>query len=307
MKVWKITENSIIQQERPIPEPERGQELIKVEAIGINRADLLQMHGHYPSPDGSTIPGLEISGTIVNSNKRVSAILTSGGYSEYVCVPKGQMLSIPKNYSKIEAAAFPEALLTSYLNIFQLGKLKKSESVLIHGASSGIGSYAMQLCKAYGAKVFGSVGSIDKMSKVHDLKHDFMFNYNDSWAESVKELGGADMILDILGACALGNNLKSLKKGGKLISIAVMSGAQSNINLASVLMKNLTIIGSTLRSLTTPQKTSLIKNAQKAMYPLIEKNDIRPVIDSTYSFNQVPKALERMASRDHYGKIVIRV
>jgi len=307
MKVWQICENGITQKTAAIPIPERGQELIKVSNIGINRADLLQMHGHYPSPDGSKIPGLEISGTIVNSDKKVSAILTSGGYSEYVCVPRECILPIPESYSNIEAAAFPEALLTAYLNIFKLGKLKANKSVLIHGASSGIGSYAMQLCKAYGAKVFGSVGSIDKMSLVRELKHDFMFNYNSEWSSAVKDLGGADIIIDILGACSLEKNLKVLNKDGKLISIAVMSGAESKINLASVLMKNISIIGSTLRSQTNAQKGALIKQAQKRLYPLIVKNNIRPIIDSTFDFDDVPLALERLASRNHYGKIVIKV
>jgi NADPH2:quinone reductase len=305
MRQWKIVDKKLVLSHTDIPTQKPNHKVIKVTAIGVNRADTLQVQGLYPSPDNSSIPGLEVSGML--NGKEVCALITSGGYAEYVSVPENQVLPIPKTYNVIEAAALPEALITCYLNIFKIAKLQSSNSILIHGATSGIGSFAIKLCKAFGAKVYGSVGNDDKITKCSSLGADYIFNYNNDWVDDLKRRGGADIILDILGGSNLEKNVSALNKNGKLISIAVMTWAISNINLASVLMKNLTIIGSTLRSQSPEQKSDLIKNAITELYSLIETNNIKPIVDSVYNFEDAPKAIAHLESRKHFGKVVIKI
>lgn len=305
MRQWKIADKKLVLSQAEIPAPKDGYGIIKVKAIGVNRADALQIQGLYPSPDNSAVPGLEVSGTL--DGKEVCALITSGGYAEYVSVPRNQILPIPQTYNLIESAALPEALITCYLNIFKIAKLRASNTILIHGATSGIGSFAIKLCKAFGAKVYSSVGSDDKIARSASLGADHIFNYNSDWVNDLKQRGGVDIVLDILGGSNFEKNISVLNKKGKLVSIAVMIGANVSINLASVLMKNLTIVGSTLRSQTTSQKSSLISNSIKKLYMKMVEHDIKPIIDSVYSFEDAPKAIERLESREHFGKVVIEI
>ena len=305
MRQWKIIDKKLVLSHSEIPTPKEGHRIIKVNAIGVNRADALQIQGLYPSPDNSNVPGLEVSGTL--NGKEVCALITSGGYAEYINVPSNQIFPIPKTYNSIEAAALPEALITCYLNIFKIAKFRAGNTILIHGATSGIGNFAIKLCTAFGAKVYGSVGSAEKIEKCSSLGADYIFNYNTDWANDLKQRGGVDIVLDILGGNNFEKNISALNKNGKLISIAVMTGAQANINLASVLMKNLTIIGSTLRSQSPEQKADLIKNATAELYSLIETKNIKPIIDSVYNFEDAPQAIAHLESRNHFGKIVIKV
>ncbi len=305
MRQWEIVDKKLVLSHAQIPTPKAGYKLIKVKAIGVNRADALQIQGLYPSPDKSNIPGLEVSG--IFDGKEVCALLTSGGYAEYVSVPENLIFPIPKTYNLIESAALPEALITCYLNIFKIAKLRAGNTVLIHGATSGIGSFAIKLCKTFGAKVYASVGSDDKIKKCELLGADHIFNYNNDWVSDLKQRGGVDIILDILGGSNFEKNISVSNKKGKIISIAVMTGANAHINLASVLMKNLTIVGSTLRSQTISQKTSLIVKSTEKLYSKLIERDIKPIIDTVYNFEDAPKAIERLESRKHFGKIVIEV
>jgi putative PIG3 family NAD(P)H quinone oxidoreductase len=307
MLSWIIENEELKLVETPIPEKSDGYEIIKVSAIGINRADLLQLEGMYPSPDGSNSPGLEVSGTIMGTNNKVCALLPSGGYSEYVRVLKDHILPFPKGYSDLEAAALPEALITCYFNIFENAGLKPQHSIIIHGATSGIGSFAIKICKAYGATVYGSVGTTDKIELCKNLPADFIFNYHTEWPPVIKDKGGVDIIFDILGGGNFEKNISALKKNGRMISIAVMTGASAHINLASVLMKNLSIMGSTLRSQTAEKKAELTQSAVHHLYPLIESEKVKPVIDSEFPFADAPMALERLKSRNHFGKLVLKV
>ncbi len=305
MRQWKIVDKKLVLSQVEMPEPKAGYGIIKVKAIGVNRADALQIRGLYPSPDNSAVPGLEVSGTL--DGKEVCALITSGGYAEYVSVPRNQILPIPQTYNLIESAALPEALITCYLNIFKIAKFRANKTILIHGATSGIGSFAIKICKVFGAKVYSSVGSEDKIVRCASLGADHIFNYNSDWVNDLKQRGGVDIVLDILGGSNFEKNISVLNKKGKLISIAVMTGANANLNLASVLMKNITIVGSTLRSQTNTQKSSLILNSIKKLYMKLVEHNIKPIIDSVYSFEDAPKAIERLESREHFGKIVIEI
>ncbi len=307
MRHWQIIDNKLELKTTEIPKAKRSYALIKVSAIGINRADTLQIKGLYPSPDGSVVPGLEVSGTIVGTDKKVCALLTSDGFAEYVRVPEQHVLPIPSSYNLVEAAALPEALITTFLNIFCLGKLKQGEYVLIHGATSGIGSFAVKLCKAYGANVFSSVGSDEKIEICGNLGADSIFNYTGDWVDNIKRIGGVDLLLDILGGDYFDKNISVMNKNGRIITIAVMDSAKAQVNAASILMKNLIIQGSTLRSKSKDKKATLIRQAIRNLHPLIERNMIKPEIDSVHSFVDLPKAIERLESRKHFGKIVVTV
>jgi NADPH:quinone reductase-like Zn-dependent oxidoreductase len=269
----------------------------------------LQLDGLYPAYDNTHVPGLEVSGIRMDTKEPVCALLSSQGYSEYVCVPEGQILPLPKGFDYVKAAALPEALVTCWLNLYELGRLEKADSVLIHGGSSGIGSFAIQVCKVFEKKVIATVGDDRKKLFCERLGVDLVANYSDEdFAKKTKALyGGVDLILDILGGKHLNANLSALKPNGTIVSIAVMAGSQAEINLASVLMKNITIIGSTLRSKTVAEKTRLIRAGCKKLYPYIESGKIAPIIDSVFKFMDFQKAFDKMRSREHCGKIVLTI
>ncbi len=305
MKCWSVANNQLELIQAKIPTPRSGYHIVKVKAFGVNRADLLQLQGIYPSPDKSTVLGMEVSGEIVETGEEICALVSSGAYAEYVLVPQNQIIPIPKNYNSIEAAALPEALITVGLNLFKIAKITSGKTVLIHGATSGIGNFAIKLARAVGARVYSSVGSDDKIEKCTEAE--FTFNYKSDWVDEIKSRGGVDVILDILGGEHMEKNISALNPKGTIVSIAVMDGSKANINLASVLMKNLTIVGSTLRSKTNSQKAQLIKYTIDKLLPILESKRIKPTIDSVYDFNDTPKALDRMISRKHVGKIVIEI
>ena len=288
-----------------IPKPNFDEVLLKVKAIGLNRADILQSEGLYPSPNISNVPGLEVSGDIEGNAVSVCALVASGGFSEYVLVKKRHIMPIPKNLDVIQAAALPEALITCWLNLFELGGIENAESVLIHGGSSGIGTFAIQIAKALNKKVYSSVGSDDKIEKCKELGADGVFNYHKDYVQMIKGNGGVDIILDILGGEYFSKNLSCLNQSGKLILITIMDGSNSIANLAAILMKNLQIFGSTLRSKPTDEKAMLVDSVIKNLYPYIENGKIVPQIDSIYKFEDFEQALNRMRSRKHFGKIII--
>lgn len=299
--------NEVVIKSVDIPKAGEDEILLRVNAIGLNQADLLQSEGLYQMPNGLNVPGLEISGTDPQTNQSYCALLNGGGFSEYVLVNKKNLMPIPNNLNVIDAASIPEALITCWLNLFALGDIKNAESLLIHGGSSGIGTYAIQIAKAFNKTVFSSVGLDAKLNKCKALGADYVFNYNDNYVTLIKDYNGVDVVLDILGGESFAKNLRCLKQNGRLILLAVMTGTTSTINLSSILLKNLKIIGSTLRSKSIEEKASLIKSVIKELYPLIENGKIKPQIDSIFKFDDFKEAFNRMKSRNHFGKILITI
>ncbi|MSQ70005.1 MAG: NAD(P)H-quinone oxidoreductase [Betaproteobacteria bacterium] len=307
--------------ERPVPLPGENEVLIKVAAAGVNRPDVEQRKGNYPPPKGaSDIPGLEIAGTVVALGKgvaafregdAVTALVTGGGYAEYCVAPVPQCLPVPKGLSMAEAAALPETFFTVWHNVFDRVKLKSGESILIHGGSSGIGTTAIQLAKAFGARVFTTAGSDDKCAACLKLGADRVINYKtEDFAEIVKaetEGKGVNVILDMVGASYLAKNMASLAIEGRMSLIALLGGRESNINLGLMLMKRLTITGSALRPRSVAEKGEMANSLREKVWPLIEAGRVKPVIDSIMPLGDAAKAHALMESSTHIGKIVLAI
>ena len=278
------------------------------------------MAGNYPPPPGaSDIPGLEVSGTITALGSRVTefrigdpvcALLSGGGYAEYAAAPVGQLLPIPKNLTYVEAAGLPETFYTVWMNLFDKGRLKKGDSVLIHAGASGIGTTAIMLCNALGIDVIATAGSARKREACVKLGARVALDYKEEhWGKTVKSLTGGrgvTLVLDVLGGSAISQNLQSLAFGGKMITIAVLQGSQAQVNFASVLMKNLTIMGSTLRSQSGATKGRIGKKLQQHVWPLLEQGQIKPVIDRVFPLEKAAEAHAYMQSNEHIGKIILQ-
>lgn len=301
--------------ERPVPEPEKGEVLIRVHAAGINRPDILQRQGHYPPPEGaSDIPGLEVAGIIVQSRSplwkkgdRVCALLSGGGYAEYAAAPAGQCLPIPENLSMTEAAALPETIFTVWNNVFERGRLQKGEILLVHGGTSGIGTTAIQMARAHGAKVIVTAGSDEKCAACLELGADVAINYKTQ--DFAAELAGTpvDVVLDMVGGDYVPKNLSLLREGGRHVSIAFLRGPKAEIDIRTVMQKRLTLTGSTLRPRPVEEKAALCNTIKKQVWPLVETGEIRPVIFRTFPLAEAVKAHEAMEKGDHIGKIVLQI
>jgi NADPH2:quinone reductase len=308
MKRLAIHDNKLELETGEMPvKTKANQVLVKVHAVGLNRADLLQTQGLYPSPDNSNVPGLELSGIRTDTGDAICALVSSGAFAEYIYLDPMQFLTVPQGLDLTAAAALPEALITCWLNLVELGGMAQGKNILIHGGSSGIGSFAIQLAKAYSCRVYATVGNSSKFDFCHMMGADQVFDYNqDVFVKEIKEQGGVDIVLDILAGEHLNQSISCLKTGGRLMLIAVMSGSEARVNAAAVLMKNLSIIGSTLRSKTIEQKHALIENAIKHVYPLIEAKKIKPAIDLIYNIEDFREAFARIQSRQHQGKILMQ-
>ena len=307
--------------ELPIPSPNGDQVLIKVAAAGINRPDLMQREGVYPPPAGtSPIMGLEVAGTVLEVGSQVSdfkigdkvcALVTGGGYAEYCLASANCCLPIPKSLSFTEAAALPETFFTVWSNVFDRGRLSPGESLLIHGGGSGIGVTAIQMAKALGNTVYVTAGSDDKCQRCLELGADAAINYRQlNFVEKTKELTGGkgvDVVLDIVGGDYFPRNLKCLASEGRLVQIAIQNGTKSEINLWVVMAKRLTITGSTLRARDDAFKGQIAKQLREKVWPLLEAGVIKPVIDSTFPLAGAEKAHARMASNQHFGKIILEI
>lgn len=303
----------------PIPGP--GQLLIQVAAAGVNRPDILQRKGFYPAPKGhSDIPGLEVAGTVValgnntptfEIGQRVMALVNGGGYAEFAVADAGSTLPVPDALSDIEAAAIPETLFTVWHNIFERGGLKVGETLLIHGGTSGIGVTAIQLAKALGAKVIVTAGSPAKCAACLSLGADVAIDYRtQDFAEVVKSETagrGVDVILDMVGGDYIDRNIRSLADDGRLVNIAYQKGSKAEIDFMRVMLKRLTITGSTLRIRSTDVKASIARNASLAAFPLINAKKFRVIIDSTFDLAKAAAAHARMEAGDHIGKIVLTI
>lgn len=308
-------------QERPVPIPEKGEVLIKVFAAGINRPDVAQRKGNYPPPPGASpdIPGLEIAGIVEAVGKdslmwklgdKVCALITGGGYAEYCCVPEGQCLEIPGSLSFVEAASLPETFFTVWSNVFDRGKLKPGENLLVHGGSSGIGVTAIQMAKAWGATVYVTAGSEEKCSFCENLGAEKAINYKTKkFKEEIKKLtaSGVDVILDMIGGDYTPDNLDILAEEGRLVLINFMKGDETTIRLSQVMRKRLTITGSTLRARDSRFKTSVANNLQKIVWPWIKSGEVKPIVFQTFPLEKADEAHALMESSKHIGKIVLIV
>ncbi|QIC72980.1 NAD(P)H-quinone oxidoreductase [Acinetobacter indicus] len=303
-----------------IPTPATNEVLVKVHAFGLNRPDILQRQGLYPMPKGVTpVPGLEVAGEVVAVGEEVSkfkvgdkvcGLTNGGGYAEYCVVPESQTLTIPEGLSFVQAAAIPETFFTVWANVFQMGQAKAGETVLVHGGSSGIGTTALMLCNALGMKTFATVGSDEKVAAISHLTT--AINYKTQDFEQVineqTDNGGVDVILDIVGAPYLERNLNLLRRDGRLVYIAFLGGAKAkDVKLGPIMMKRLTITGSTMRARNTAEKAEIAQGLQDAVWPLLSKGECLPMIFKTFKFDQIQEAHAAMDTGDHIGKVVVEI
>ncbi|TWD48224.1 NADPH2:quinone reductase [Agrobacterium vitis] len=304
----------------PLPTARPGEVLVKVEAIGINRPDVAQRQGSYPPPkDASPIMGLEVAGTIVALGEgvrdfaigdKVCGLANGGGYAEYCVLPVGQTLPWPKGYDAIKAAAVPETFFTVWANLFQMAGVTEGETVLIHGGTSGIGTTAIQLAKAFGADVFTTAGSAEKCAACEKLGAKRAINYKtEDFAAVIKaetDGKGVDIILDMIGAAYFEKNIASLAKDGCLSIIAFLGGAVAEkVNLGPIMVKRLTVTGSTMRPRTLEEKRAIRDDLLSEVWPLLEQGTVAPVIHAVLPFEQVAEAHRQMEESNHIGKIVL--
>ena len=303
-----------------VPVPASGEVLIRVHSAGVNRADLLQRKGHYPPPeDASPILGLEVSGTIQALGEdagdwqigdKVCALTHGGGYAEYAVAPIGQCLPVPTGFSKAEAAALPEALLTIWHNLFQRAKLQAGDKVLIHGGASGMGTMGIMMSHTLGAQVYTTAGTDEKCRALESRGARRAINYKkEDFEEVLTELGlnnGINIILDMVGGDYIQKNLNLAAPEGRIVNIAYMNGFKAEVNFAPLLMKRVTLTGSTLRAQTFAQKTVMVREIMQHVYPHLESGVIKPIIDSIYPLEQAEEAHARMLSGQHMGKIILK-
>ena len=303
-----------------IPEAKADEVLIKVHAFGINRPDILQRQGLYPMPPGVTqVPGLEVAGEVVavgaevtqfKLGDKVCGLTNGGGYAEYCVVPQSQTLHIPENVSFVEAAAIPETFFTVWANVFQMGKAKAGEVVLVHGGTSGIGTTALMLCKALGIKTFATVGSDEKVQAIANLTDAINYKTQDfeHLINEKTDNAGIDVILDMVGAPYLEKNLNLLRRDGRLVYIAFLGGAKAKeVKLGQIMMKRLTITGSTMRARNTAEKAEIAQGLQDHVAPLWAKGECLPMIYQTFEFDQIQAAHACMDTGEHVGKVVVKI
>jgi NADPH2:quinone reductase len=308
--------------EAPVPKPKAGEVLIAVAAAGINRADLLQRRGHYPPPAGaSPILGMEVSGTIAELGPEVDlrwkvgdavcALIPGGGYAEYCIAAAGCCLPVPKTVPLVEAAGLPEAVFTVWANLFSQPYLRPTELLLVQGGSSGIGTMAIQLAKAFDVHVATTAGSTEKCNFCVSLGAERAFNYRDEdWAAEALDWSqkqGVDVILDMVGGDYFPQHLKILASRGRLIHIAMTRGSEVTADLRLIMSKRLVVTGSTLRPRTLEEKVALRNQIEHHVWPLIDQGKIRPIIDRVFPLEQAAEAHKRMESSEHIGKLLLQM
>ncbi|MCQ9328948.1 NAD(P)H-quinone oxidoreductase [Pelistega suis] len=305
--------------EREMPVPKAGEVLIKVKAAGINRPDVFQRQGSYPPPAGaSDLPGLEVAGEIVAGDvsgtdfkigDQVCALTPGGGYAEYCIAPAGNCLPIPTGLSLVEAATLPETYFTVWTNVFDRGSLKGDETLLVHGGASGIGTTAILLARAFGHKVFATVGSDDRVSAVEALGATKGINYKtQDFVQEIKALTdgkGVDVILDMVAGDYINRNLESLADDGRAVIIAQLGGSKATINSGMLMRRRLTITGSTLRPRSAEFKTEIARNLEQKVWPLFAEGKLKPVVYAQFPFEEVQKAHAMMDAGEQIGKIVL--
>jgi NADPH2:quinone reductase len=308
-------------QTRPVPQPGAGEILVAVAAAGINRPDVLQRRGGYaPPPGASDIPGLEIAGRVVARGEgagrfalgeQVCGLVAGGGYAQFATVHESNALPVPAGLSLLEAAALPETYFTVWTNVFRRGGLKAAESFLVHGGTSGIGTTAIQLAKAFGATVLATAGSKEKCRACRDLGADHAINYREQdFVAAVKAATGGrgvDLILDMVGGDYIDRNYEAAAESGRIVQIAFLNGPKAQANFSRLMMKRLTHTGSTLRPRTIAEKAVIAADLQEQVWPLIEAGRCKPVIHTTFPLAEAAAAHSLMESNAHIGKIVLTV
>jgi NADPH2:quinone reductase len=309
----------LLAETRAVPVPGADEILIKVAAAGVNRPDVQQRLGHYPPPPGaSDLPGLEVAGEVVavGSNAKrhklgdkVMSLVAGGGYAQYCIAQDGQAMTVPPQLTIEEAGALPETLMTVWHNVFERGALKQGETLLIHGGSSGIGTMAIQLAKAFGAKVIVTVGSKDKADACTKLGADHAINYKTAdFVTEVKTLtagAGANVILDMVGGDYIERNYEAAATDGRIVQIAFLGGPKANVNFTKLMVKRLTHTGSTLRPRSNADKAKIVAAIEDKVMPLIRSGRVKPLMDSRFPLEKAAEAHRRMETSEHIGKIVL--
>jgi len=304
--------------ERAVPQPAPHEVLIRVKAAGINRPDVIQRKGSYPPPPGAPadVPGLEVAGTVAqrgtavtqwNVGDHVCALIAGGGYAEYAIANAAHCLPVPLKMNLKEAASLPETVLTVWHNVFQRGQLKAGEKFLVHGGSSGIGITAIQLAKAFDAKVFATAGNKEKCDACLALGADICINYKEEDFEAILKEEAVDVILDMIGGDYIEKNIRLLNTDGRLVFINAMKGGKISMDAIEIMRRRLTITGSTLRNRDAAFKAELIAEVQKHVWPVIESGKFKPVIYKAFPLQEAAKAHTLMESSEHIGKIILTV
>ena len=307
--------------DRPMPVPGTGEVLIQVAAAGVNRPDVMQRRGRYPPPPGaSDIPGLEVAGTIQalgdgvtgwRGGDAVCALLAGGGYAEYCVAPAGQCLPVPRGLDMVTAAAIPETFFTVWTNVFERGRLQHGETLLVHGGSSGIGTTAIQLAHARGARVFATAGSREKCAACERLGAERAINYRtDDFVAAIGTLTGGrgvDVVLDMVGGEYFARNIECLAVEGRLVEIATLQGSKAELNILLMMQRRLTITGSTLRIRSVDQKAAIAAALQAEVWPLLESGTVKPLVHARFPLRDAAAAHRVMESGAHIGKLVLVV
>jgi NADPH2:quinone reductase len=313
--------DALVPERRPVPSPRAGEVLVRVAHAGVNRPDVVQRQGLYPPPPGAPdIPGLEIAGEVVALGEgvqrwrvgdRICALVPGGGYAEFCLAHESNSLPVPDGVSLAEAAAVPETFFTVWHNVFERGRLKSGETMLIHGGTSGIGTTAIMLAKAFGAKAIATAGSKDKTDACLKLGADFAIDYKtqDFVALTKEHTGGkgADLVIDMVGGDYVDRNLDAAAVEGRIVQIATQKGFKVEMDLVKIMQKRLTVTGSTLRPRPVADKAAIADALRAKVWPLLDQGKIKPVIDSTFPLAEANKAHTRMESSNHVGKIVLTV
>jgi NADPH2:quinone reductase len=311
----------LVPEPRPLPSPAEGEVLVKVAAAGVNRPDVMQRQGLYPPPAGATdIPGLEIAGEVValgagvkrwQLGDKVMALVVGGGYAEYCLAHESHALPVPPDLTLVEAAAIPETFFTVWHNAFERGRLKAGETLLVHGGSSGIGTAAIQLAKAFGARVIATAGSVEKCDACRSLGADVAVNYKaQDFVAAVKAATdgkGANVVLDMVGGDYIERNYEAAAVEGRVVQIAFQGSSKATVDFRRILLKRLTHTGSTLRARSISDKGAIARAVEERVLPLIAAGQVRPLIDSTFPLVQAAAAHARMETSTHIGKIVLTV
>jgi putative PIG3 family NAD(P)H quinone oxidoreductase len=308
----------LVAERRPVPRPGPGEVLIRVAAAGVNRPDCLQRAGGYPPPPGvSDLPGLEVAGTVVAAGPGVTtpavgepvcALLAGGGYAGYCVAPAVQCLPIPAGLDFVAAAALPETFFTVWHNVFERGQLRAGETLLVHGGASGIGTTAIQLASALGARVFATAGSEDKCRLCESLGAARGINYrSESFATILKPPAGADVVLDMVGGPYLADNIKALNEDGRLVVIAALGGTKAELNLGLLFVKRLVVTGSTLRNRPVAEKGRMAGELLRHVWPLLASGRIRPVVQEVFPLARAADAHRLLEANEARGKLVLKV
>jgi len=310
--------DALVVERVPTPEPGPGQVLIRVRAAGVNRPDILQREGHYPPPPGaSPILGLEVAGEVAalgsgvtrwKVGDAVTALLGGGGYAEFALVDERHALPVPRGLSMVEAAALPETVFTVWTNVFERGGLTSGETLLVHGGNSGIGVTAIQMARAAGARVIATARGAAKAERAREIGADLAVDASSGdWAETVQSAGGADVILDMVGAGYFERNIAVLRPEGRLVVIAVLTGPKVEFNLLQLMMKRITLTGSTLRARSADEKARLAQAVEREVWPWIESGKVRIPVDRVFPMEQAGTAQAWMESGSQFGKVVLSI